>query len=159
MGVFELDADTIKKAIEWGDPGTCFSEVRCRDSLLRHLREAFPKRKFEPEFRLGRGRADIFVDLKDWTGFGAKVVIELKYNLRTNAEYHRLVGQIGDYVGVGKAEILVVLCGKTDPSLAALVVERLRTFTENKVFWKAHVVVKPFTARGADGRFVGSASR
>jgi hypothetical protein len=113
----------------------------------------FTKAKVTIEHPLGRSRADVFIDFEDWTGFGAKVVVELKYNLTTVNEYHRLVGQIADYVGV--SEVIIVLCGKTDQKLADSVVEHLGTLTSNKRFFgKGHVVQKPFRARGPNGRFV-----
>lgn len=154
MGFVENDSDDVVEAIGKWDPGTAFSERRCRDSLAAHLRAIFPKAKITVEHPMGRGRADIFIDLKDWTGFGAKVVVELKYDLTSVNEYRRLVGQIADYAGV--SEVVIVLCGKTDQKLAAAVLEHLGTHTSKRLFGKGYVVQKPFSARGPNGRFVAT---
>jgi hypothetical protein len=156
MGIVEKDAEDVIKAIGRWDPGTAFSEVACHRSLAKFLQQAFPKQKVLSEYPIGRGRADLFLDFKDWTGFGAKVVIELKHNLQTLNEYHRLVGQLGDYVGIAKAEVIVVLCGTTDQHLAAMAFERMKQMTGDHLFWKGAVMQKPFTARATSGRFVAA---
>jgi hypothetical protein len=152
MGLLEHDSDDVVRAIKGWDPGTAFSERRCRDSLAAHLRKEFPRAKVSVEHCMGRGRADIFIDLEDWTGFGAKVVVELKYDLTMVNEYRRLVGQIADYAGV--SGVIVVLCGRTDLTLADAIVQHLATHTSKRFFGKGHVVQKPFRARGPNGRFL-----
>ena len=154
MGFIEHDAETVVQAISDWNPGISFSEATCHRALAQHLRIKFPRKAVLVEHPIGRGRADIFIDFKDWTGFGAKVVVELKYDLQTLNEYHRLVGQLGDYVGIADADVLVVLCGKTKAELASLVLQRVRDLTATKIFRKGAVIVKPFTARGTSGRFI-----
>lgn len=157
MGIIEKDSDELVEAVAAWDPGPAFSEKRCRDSLLRFLKQRFPRETFHVEHRLGKARADIYVDFEDWTGFGAKVVIELKFGLTTMNEYHRLVGQVADYTGV--AEVMVVLCGESAPDLAARVRAHLKVLAEKRLFFgKFHVVHKPVGARLPDGRFRKPAS-
>lgn len=152
MGILELDVDDIVAAVGTWNPGPRFSERQYRDSLLRHLNATFPKNRFHAEFRTGKGRADIFVDFEDRSGFGAKVFIELKHNLKTMNECNRLVGQLGHYVDLG--EVLAVLCGETKADLAQCVAKRLETFCGEKFFRKGRIVLKPFLARARDGRFI-----
>jgi hypothetical protein len=154
MGFVEKDAEDVIEVLKRWDPGTAFSEAACQRTLAKFLQREFPKQKVLCEHPIGRGRADIFIDFKDWTMFGAKVVIELKHNLQTLNEYHRLVGQLSDYVGIGKAEVIVVLCGTTSQQLAGMVLERMQEMTAGHLFWKGAVIPKPFTARAASGRFV-----
>jgi hypothetical protein len=154
MGLIERDSEDVVQAICKWDPGTAFSEQRCRNSLAAHLRATLPKAKVSVEHPIGRGRADIFIDFQDWTGLGAKVVVELKYDLTAVNEYRRLVGQVADYTGL--SEVIVVLCGQTDQNLAKAVIEHLGTHTSKKLFGKGYVVQKPFRARGSNGRFVAT---
>ena len=154
MGAIENDADNVKEAISSWDPGPSFSERRCHDSLERHLRNKFPKHTVVREHPVGRGRADLFIDFKDWTGFGAKVIVEVKYNLSDLNEYHRLVGQMHDYVTLGDAEPIIVLCGNTKSEIAALVVERMAHVLRDRWFEKGAVIQMPITARAGNGRFI-----
>jgi hypothetical protein len=151
MGLWELDVDDIKKAVEGWSPGPCFSERKYRDSILKHLQKTYPKSRFQVEFRTGKGRADIFVDFEDRTGFGAKVLIELKYNLKTVNECNRLIGQLAHYVDLG--EVIVVLCGETRTDLTTSVGKSLQAFCDQKFYRKGRIVLKPFTARARNGRF------
>jgi hypothetical protein len=152
MGFLELDVDDIRRVVESWAPGPeCFSEARYRESLLKHLKEAFPKKRFHAEFKMGNGRADIFVDFEDWTGFGAKVLIELKCNLTTQNACNRLIGQLAHYVNFG--EVIVVLCGETKPAFVAVVTKSLAAFRDQKGSLKGHVLQKPFAARAKSGRF------
>jgi hypothetical protein len=152
MGFLSVDADNILKAVREWRPGPCFSEKQCRDSLFRYLVKSFPKKTFHLEHPIGHGLADIFVDLDDSDDFGAKVAIELKYDLQSKVECDRLVGQIGNYMDVG--EVVVVLCGTTNLEFAAVVAKRVEDFKASRFFRKGHVLVKPVTIRTKDGRFV-----
>lgn len=67
MGIVEKDAEDVIKAIGRWDPGTAFSEVACHRSLAKFLQQAFPKQNVLSEYPIGRGRADLFLDFKDWT--------------------------------------------------------------------------------------------
>jgi predicted PP-loop superfamily ATPase len=96
---------------------------------------------------------DIVVRLKDWTGFGATVVIELKYGLTTANEYRRLVGQVADYIKE-KMEVVVVLCGPTSSMLASRVKDHMRTLAADKVWFKDHVLTKPVAERTTGGHFL-----
>ena len=148
---------TLRDAIRTWVTGPFLSEAQCRDSLARHLQACFPKNKIEVEFRIGMQIADIFIDFKNWAGDGAKVVVELKYDLQEMNEFNRLVGQIGGYVKSGAA-VVVLLCGETKPELAQCVLTRLNTFKAEKFFRKGHVLTTSLTIRGPDGRFVAAGS-
>jgi hypothetical protein len=153
MGILEYDADDLVEAIKEWTPGPAFSEARCADSLRRHLNTRFAPRVVAREHRVGRGRADLFISFKDALGFGANVAIELKFGLTTMNEYHRLIGQLADYVHHG-LEVVVVLCGPTSAELSKQVTTRLDTLCSERVFFKRHVVVKPVGPRTPDGRFL-----
>jgi hypothetical protein len=153
MGLIELDADDVVAAIQQWVPGPLFSEARCQDALFRFLKRRFPKKVLTMEERVGPGRADIVVRLKDWTGFGATVVIELKYGLTTANEYRRLVGQVADYIKE-KMEVVVVLCGPTSSTLASRVKDHMRTLAADKVWFKGHVLTKPVAERTTGGHFL-----
>ncbi|HVV51138.1 MAG TPA: hypothetical protein VHO06_15830 [Polyangia bacterium] len=157
MGFWELDVDDIVKAVVAWVPGALFSERRYRDSLLKHLQATFPKNKFHIEFKTGKGKADIFVDFEDRTGFGAKVAIELKYQLKTANECNRLIGQIANYVDCG--EVLVVLCDETKQELADAVAKSLQAFCDQKFYRKGRVILKPFAGRAKNGQFTSAQAR
>lgn len=155
MGLLEKDADDVVTAIKSWVTGPFLSEAQCRDSLAKHVQGCFPNYRVEVEFRVGMQIADIFIDFKNWFGDGARVVVELKYDLQEMNECNRLVGQIGGYVDFG-ADVVVLLCGDTKAELAECVAKRLATFTNEKFFRKGHVLTVPLTIRGPDGRFVAA---
>jgi len=154
LGLIFVDADNIRRAIEQWCPGPCFNERQCRDSLYRHLVgiESLSTKKFHIEHPMGTGIADIFVDLDDSVDFGAKVAIELKYDLKTKAERDRLIGQIANYVDVG--QVVVVLCGGVNAQHLTAITNRVDEFVSNRLFRKGHVIVKPVTPRLTNGRFI-----
>lgn len=155
MGWFEKDADDVAAATKKWVTGPFLSEAQCRDSLAKHLQDCFPRFKVEVEFRVGMQIADIFIDFKNSFGDGARVVVELKYDLQEMNECNRLVGQIGGYVDSG-ADVVVLLCGETKPELVDCVVKRLATFANEKFLRKGRVLMAPLTIRGPDGRFVAA---
>jgi hypothetical protein len=158
MGWFSVDADNILRAVKEWKPGPCFNEKQCKLSLYRHLKglKSLKTKTFHLEHPVGTGFADIFVDLDDSSDFGAKVAIELKYNLKSKPDCDRLVGQIGHYVDVG--EVVVVLCGETSMAQAAIVAKRIEDFKASKLFRKGHVIIKPVTPRTKEGRFLSGAA-
>lgn len=154
MGFIELDADDVVEAVKGWSPGPCFSEARCQVSLLRYLQAKFPRSIFSIEHRIGDGRADIYAELRTRLGPGAKVIIELKYNLSDRNEYLRLLGQLQEYVGMSTAEVVVVLCGETKREWADQILARLSKLVESRWFYKAFVITKSISARGTNGRFL-----
>ena len=154
MGVIELDADDVVEAVKGWCPGPCLSEARCQASLLRYLQMRFPRSTFSLEYPIGDGRADIFAEFRTRLGPGAKVIVELKYNLNDRNEYLRLLGQLQEYVGMSTAEVVVVLCGETRSEWAEQILARLTKLVESRWFYKAFVITKPISARGTNGRFL-----
>lgn len=154
MGVLELDADDVVQAVKEWEPGSCFSEARCQASLLRYLRKKFPSSTFLPEHPVGKGRADIYAEFRTWLGPGAKVIIELKYDLQDRNEYLRLLGQLQEYVGMSQAEVVVVLCGETRENWATIILARLSELVSSRWFYKAFVTTKALSGRSKDGRFL-----
>lgn len=154
MGLIELDADDVVEAVKNWSPGPCFSESRCQAALLKYLQAKFPRSTFRTEYAIGDGRADIYVEFRTRLGAGAKVIIELKFNLSDRSEYLRLLGQIQEYVGMSTAEVVVVLCGDTKAGWAEQIQSRLSTLVEGRWFYKAFVMTKPISARGQNGRFL-----
>lgn len=113
MGVFERDVDNVRDELLRWAPTRLAVEKDYEDACYRFLNERFPKDKFERQYARGKTRADLYVEFKD----GATVAIELKRDLQDRGEYHRLVGQLWEYLTEWKVEALVVLCGNTDPAL------------------------------------------
>jgi hypothetical protein len=113
MGLTEKDVDDVQeKAAEW-KPCWFATEKEYEDALYRHLNDAFKKDKFERQYWRGKTRADIYVEFKE----AATVAVELKRDLTERGEYHRLIGQVYEYLTEWKVEALVILCGENDPAL------------------------------------------
>ena len=77
------------------------------------MNASFPRERFEREFWHAKTRADVYVKFSD----GAKVAVEVKHNLQDRSEFHRLVGQVYEYVVEWQVEVVVLLTGKSDPEL------------------------------------------
>lgn len=101
-------ADMIALLVDKWKPEGCKSEKQCEISLYEFLHDNLTDLQVTRQFASGRVRADIAVE--------GKVIIEIKNNLDTNSEYHRLVGQMSDYDDWAGA-VFVVLCGVTDRNL------------------------------------------
>jgi hypothetical protein len=99
------------RAIDDWNPEQFATERDYRDSLLAHLRSCAPGARIESEYRDSGTTADICVEWDRLLGT-ERVLIEMKRNLNTKAEYNRLVGQITD-MKPGKNNIIVLLCGET----------------------------------------------
>ena len=158
MGFFELDADDVVEAIKEWLPGPVFTEQRCREALFNFLRDRFPKKGLTKEEPITHGRADIMVKLKDWTGLGATVAIELKYALTATNEYKRLIGQIAEYIKEG-LEVIVVLCGKSKDEFVSGVKEHMQTLSSGKFAFKGHVIQKSVGERAGKGQFLPGNAR
>ncbi len=138
MGFTEKDADNVYDLVVRRQPTDCGSERDYEDSLYRYLNAAVAGEVFERQYSKAKTRADIYVHFKD----GAEVAIEAKYGLTDRGEFHRLIGQMYDYLATWKAEAVVVLCGACDPALAKHVVAVAKMFTD-ALGKKARVVIKP----------------
>jgi hypothetical protein len=55
----------------------------------------------------------------------------LKRDLQERGEYHRLIGQVYEYLTEWNTEALIILCGDSDPALTKNV-ERFVTFMNEK---------------------------
>lgn len=99
------------RAINDWNPEELRRERDYRDSLADHLRGYAPGARIECEYRDSGTTIDICVEWDHLFGT-ERVLIELKRELNTKAEYNRLVGQITD-MKPDKNNIIVVLCGDT----------------------------------------------
>ena len=88
--------------------GGCGSEKQCEDSLYDYLQRSLDGVQIIRQY----GRARSFVDIM----VADRVMVELKYELTSTAEYQRLVGQLVGYKEWNK-DIIVVLVGNTEPNL------------------------------------------
>jgi len=127
MGLTEKDVDNVRDALAEWKPGRLPSEKSYEDSAYAYLNKSFARDKFERQYARGKTRADIYVSFKD----GATVAIELKYAIKDRAEYHRLLGQIYEYVSEWSVEVLVVLCGDNDPALVKNIDGYVRFMKDN----------------------------
>ena len=112
----------LKVRHDW-NPEDCEDEADYRDSLVAFLRGVVPPDVLvEMEYPHEGGRIDVFVR---WPRLlsTAKIYFELKCDLRVASEYDRLIGQL-DRVGVGENDVVVVLCGDTDPRFTARLRQR-----------------------------------
>lgn len=136
LGIFEVDADNVRDAVARWNPDAGASESVFELQLYNFLHTSFPAAVFQRQYAKGRTRADIYVEFRD----GAHVAVEVKCNLNQRGDYHRLLGQTYEYLTEWKAEVVVVLCGETETSVAKLVeqyIELISAATSRK----AHVVV------------------
>lgn len=131
----------FKFAQEW-QPEEQPNELKYRDSLLAFLRERLKndKAKIEKEYRHSGTTTDIYVQLSNWFSGTTEVFLEVKRDLNQKTKLNRLVGQIED-LKPKKNDVIVVLCGETDPALLS----RLKEQYEIRDVWDSmvKVVVKP----------------
>ena len=113
MSAFESVVKVVK---EW-QPAALPSELKYRDSLTALLREWLKDAKIEKEYRHAGTTTDIYVKESGFFG-STEVFIELKRDFLQKAQFNRLVGQIED-LQPEKHNILVILCGETNPALVA----------------------------------------
>jgi hypothetical protein len=147
MGVFERDVDNVRNELVAWTPVALALEKDYEDAAYRYLNDRFPKDKFERQYARGRTRADLYVDFSD----GATVAIELKRDLQDRGEYHRLIGQVWEYLTEWRVEALIVLCGDTDPALRKNI-ERFVDFVNAHQKYKLrflHVVCAPTRTNAA----------
>jgi len=132
--------DSVTKLTEEWPPKALPTELAYRDSLIAFLRERLePDTKIEPEYRHGGTTTDVYVKQSGFFG-ESEVFVELKRNLTQKAQLDRLVGQIAS-LHPDKNNVIVVLCGETNPALLSRFKELFRL---DRVMWsKLTVVLKP----------------
>ncbi len=114
------------------------TELKYRDSLTGFLRAGLGNAKIENEYRHEGTTIDIYLKLPGFFS-STEVFIELKRNLLQKAQLDRLVGQI-ESLKPGKNNIIVVLCGESNPALVTRLKEKY--LAEDPFFAKIAVVVK-----------------
>ncbi len=108
---------TVTRLTEDWEPGWLRAERNYEASLYDYLHAKLESIQITRQYAIGRSRADIMV--------GERLIIEIKNDLNTLGKYHRLLGQIADFAVLG-ADLLVVLCGFTDPYLRKGLAQHLR---------------------------------
>lgn len=93
---------TVCEVIESWQPKGCKTEKDYEESLLQKLRRELKNQIIQTQYGSGRQRIDIVVH--------KKVPIELKKDLKSTASYHRLIGQLEEYLQDWD-HIILVLCG------------------------------------------------
>ena len=106
LGFFPVSA--VKSAIDKWSPRECENEKSYENSLYLFLHEYFPDVQITKEYAIGRTKADINV--------GDEVIIEIKKDLKSTAQYGRLIGQLEEYKN-WKGATIILLVGDTDPNL------------------------------------------
>ncbi|MCG8509706.1 MAG: hypothetical protein MI741_10815 [Rhodospirillales bacterium] len=109
--------ETITQHIKDWSPGVLETEREYEASLYGFLHAVMADTQITRQFAVGRIRADIVV--------GNHTLIEIKNCLDSTGKYHRLIGQITDFGDWG-GDILIVLCGQTDPHLRKKLIAHLK---------------------------------
>ena len=111
---------TVIEVIESWQPKDCKTEKDYEKSLLLELRQQLVKQTIQTQYGSGRQRVDIVVH--------KKVPIEIKKDLKSTGAYHRLLGQLEEYLQDWDHMILV-LCGVIKSDLK----QSLKEFIDRKV--------------------------
>lgn len=122
------DAENLRKAIAEMSLEPADREAGYEEQIYRHLNNKYRKEKFYRQYARANSTADIFVECVD----GAKVAIEVKKDLVTRAEYQRLVGQVYSYVTEWKCEVVLVICGESDPLLVRLTEDAMKFMNDKQ---------------------------
>lgn len=129
MGIFFFDADDVRDAFAKWKPASCETEALYEAAIYEFLHAQMPKAIFHRQYTHAKTKADIYVEFPNG---GSRVVIEVKCKLVTRPEYHRLIGQSWEYLREWKAELVVCICGDSDPALVKLTDEALKVFASNQ---------------------------
>lgn len=118
LGGLDLFLNGIVSAIgrllaRW-EPGEFENEKKYQESLFNFLSEALPSCLIRREYPEGGAIIDLYLRRSGFFGRD-EVFFEVKKELSSKAEFNRLVGQLMD-MEPKRRKIIVVLCGKTDPS-------------------------------------------
>jgi len=107
----------VKKAIDKWSPRKCENEKDFENSLYSFLHKHFEDVQITKQYAVGRTKADLNV--------GGKVIIEIKKDLQSTAQYDRLIGQLEEYKK-WKGSIVILLTGETDPNLKKKLASRAK---------------------------------
>jgi len=99
---------TVEDLIRSWSPRRCSTHDDYKNSLYNYLRDNLTRPRVEKEYGIGRTSIDIAV--------GDKVAIEIKLNFNKTTEFHRLKGQLDDYLKEFDKAI-IVFCGDCDEAL------------------------------------------
>ena len=123
--------ETVSKLVKEWQPDTLPTELKYRDSLLGFLREGMKNATVEPEYRHIGTTIDIYVKQSTFWDT-TEAFIELKRNLTAKTQLDRLVGQV-ESLRPDKNNIVVVLCGDTNPTLISRFKEKYHL--DGSVLW------------------------
>lgn len=123
--------DVIKQIDAW-HPRGCKTEKDFEISLHRHLEKNFPDADVQKQYASGRVKGDICV--------GHRVLIELKYGLKSTAQVQRLLGQLDIYKEQWKKEVVVVICGDSERDLVRQVSARVESLKPRDIFFEEQTI-------------------
>lgn len=126
-------AKTVASLVEKWRPDSCKTEKQYEDSLYEFLHRELADVQVTRQYPRGRNRVDMLI--------GDKVALELKNNLQSKNEYHRLVGQLTE-IRSWDMRIVVVLTGDTDPHYPKALLDTVKDWDEYFLDPKVRVVVK-----------------
>ena len=109
-------------------PRDCKTHKQYQNSLYQYLTQRLKKVKVIKEYGDGRIRGDIALD--------RKLMVEIKVNFDTTAEFQRTVGQIEGYLE-NDWSVIVVICGRRDKNL----VSQLKEKYEDLFMWEANLQI------------------
>jgi hypothetical protein len=136
--------ETMVAALEkWTIPPDAANEKACEKALEGYLHRGFPKEIFQRQYKQGNTSSDLRLKAE---GTGNQVAIELKYQLTSRAEYHRLIGQLWTYVTEWEHDAILVICGESDTTLVRQA-ERFADFLSSHAR-KTRVIAKAILREG-----------
>ena len=100
-------SDKVERIIKSWKPQGCKTEKDYEKSLQKELIAKLKDCRVESQYGAGRQSVDICVD--------DKIPIEIKKDLKSQANYHRAKGQLDDYIRKWD-KVFLILCGETDRS-------------------------------------------
>lgn len=101
-------------ASEW-TPDPMGSEQEYQEDIEPFLRAVLPEEAvLAREYMHLGSKLDFYVRLQGWIR-RHEIAIEMKANLRSKSEFDRLKGQLQGYEP-GKNQVILILCGDTEPS-------------------------------------------
>jgi hypothetical protein len=116
------NVDAVVSLIQRWNPKNCKTEKDYEKSLYEYLHNEFDTIQVTKQYAKGRIKADIVI------GGEKGIIIEIKRNLTTKAEYQRLIGQLVEYKE-WPGSVIVLLAGSVDLNFK----KQLEKFAENEV--------------------------
>ncbi len=101
------NVDAVVSLIQRWKPENCKIEKDYEKSLYEYLHKEFDTIQVTKQYAKGRIKADIVI------GGEKGIIIEIKRNLTTRAEYQRLIGQLVEYKEWA-GSVIVLLTGSID---------------------------------------------